>query len=176
MPPGSGLVDYGAAYRRAAESDEPWPPGLPASAWGELLGAALAVRPEKRIRDGGELAPRVEQAGDFSHVIRTAGPFDPNPSQSPPSVASPAADPRRHRSDWTGRQGRVRTDRPGAGIRTGCTARRRARAAQNESLDATLLASVAPEVPIARAPSGRVPEPEFYKAKGSTGISERSRS
>jgi eukaryotic-like serine/threonine-protein kinase len=93
---GAGIVAYGAAYRMVAGNTQRWPANAPPGAWGQLLEDCLRVRASERIADGGTLAARCDQAGDFTTSRRpelAAEPADPlaptaeiGPGPVPPSA------------------------------------------------------------------------------------------
>ena len=87
----ASLVEYGLAYRRAAESGTNWPEQLPDGAWGELLGRCLAVVASDRIQNGTELSASCDLAARTGAVVRPEVVPGSLPSSGPTAVASPGA-------------------------------------------------------------------------------------
>ncbi|HEY3235892.1 MAG TPA: serine/threonine-protein kinase, partial [Polyangiaceae bacterium] len=73
-PPNASLIDYAMAYRHAQRLGAAWPEKLEASGLPGVLRDCLALKVDKRIRNGTELSLRVDRA--------LAEPFDTAPYQA----------------------------------------------------------------------------------------------
>jgi len=93
LPPNATIVDFASAYRQAANSSLPWPPGIPIGRWGELLRDCLALRTSARLRTGEELARRLDELTGADAIVRPAASSRSVLETSPTSVASPGAMP-----------------------------------------------------------------------------------
>jgi len=91
LPPNATIVDFASAYRQAANSSLPWPPGIPIGRWGELLRDCLALRTSARLRTGEELARRLDELTGADTIVRPAAGSAASLETSPTSVASPRA-------------------------------------------------------------------------------------
>lgn len=87
----ASLVEYGVAYRRAAEQSSEWPTPRPEGAWGELLGRCLAVVADQRIQNGTELSTSCDLAARSSAIVRPEPAPGSLPGSVPTAVASPDA-------------------------------------------------------------------------------------
>ncbi len=87
----ASLIEYGLAYRRAAEQSGDWPAPRPEGAWGELLQRCLAVVAEARIQNGTELSASCDLAARSGAIVRPEPAPGSLPASMPTAVASPGA-------------------------------------------------------------------------------------
>ncbi len=85
------LVEYGVAYRRAAELGDAWPEQRPEGPWGELLERCLAVDADNRIQNGTELSASCDLASRSGAIVRPEPAPGSLPGSMPTAVASPGA-------------------------------------------------------------------------------------
>lgn len=91
LPARATLVDFGLEYRRLAELELRFPAEALGEGWDDLFQSCLAMRPERRLPSGQELAAHFESAARSGAVRRVLGRADRPLAEQPTALAGPAA-------------------------------------------------------------------------------------